>query len=638
MQTTERPEYAPRNLNFAAWAGGVLLLLATVLYSWQSWLAEKEEQVRTLSIVMKLVANATDFYLGSIENHLKALADEVAAPDSTIDFAHSDAAIRIFGKNHSELLSIALVDRQGNILGSAGDRPEQQISKATNEATGNNFLIEADAQNAVEVGQPLAALPSKEFAVPIRYVVRDGTGQMRFALQAILPVDVLENLLRNSPINHGAEIGLIRDDGILLGHHTSVEHSTVNHTIGMLLNGALVTHLKEKDIPSSGHTEGSLDLDGPAHLTAYQRLARFPVTLYISAPLSVVRAAWWEKIMIPYVLTTLLFGVGFVAYVIAAQREQDRHTQQFLAEEKIKESEARYARVLNGSNQGFWDWNLTTQKINVSSRFTSMLGYRKEEWALSKENWQRHVHPEDINQAMQAFEQHLQGLTDYYEAEYRMRTKNGETVWILSRGKVITRDEAGNPLMISGTYTDVSNRKRLEENLREMASTDFLTGVFNRRHFSNRLDEELARVQRMETQTTAVVMLDLDHFKRINDTYGHAAGDAVLRMIGNLLREELRKIDAVGRLGGEEFAIVLPGTDAREAALFSERLRQKIASTPAIQDDRVLHVTVSIGIALIQAQDKSAESVLSRADQALYHAKVHGRDRVEVAETLASEC
>ncbi|MDD5175566.1 MAG: diguanylate cyclase [Sterolibacterium sp.] len=178
---------------------------------------------------------------------------------------------------------------------------------------------------------------------------------------------------------------------------------------------------------------------------------------------------------------------------------------------------------------------------------------------------------------------------------------------------------------------DITERKRAEAELREMATTDFLTGLANRRHFIDKMIDELARLQRLDTPYAAVLMLDLDHFKHINDTHGHAVGDAMLRHFATLMRGELRRIDTVGRVGGEEFAIILPGASSDEAKIFAERLRQKVETTPLTQDGQVIPITVSIGIAVMKATDASADTPLTRADEALYRAKENGRNRVEIA-------
>ena len=183
----------------------------------------------------------------------------------------------------------------------------------------------------------------------------------------------------------------------------------------------------------------------------------------------------------------------------------------------------------------------------------------------------------------------------------------------------------------SAFIRDITERKRAETELREMATTDFLTGLANRRHFIARMAEEVARLQRLDNPYAAVLMLDLDHFKLVNDRHGHAAGDAMLKHVATLMRDELRKIDTAGRVGGEEFAIILPGANPDEARIFAERLRRKIAASPLASGGQTVAVTVSIGIALMQASDAGGEAALIRADEALYRAKKNGRNRVEVA-------
>jgi diguanylate cyclase (GGDEF)-like protein/PAS domain S-box-containing protein len=180
---------------------------------------------------------------------------------------------------------------------------------------------------------------------------------------------------------------------------------------------------------------------------------------------------------------------------------------------------------------------------------------------------------------------------------------------------------------------DFAESKHLEAELVAMATTDFLTGLYNRRNFMSRMEEELARLKRFDIERATVLMFDLDHFKRVNDNHGHAAGDAVLTHFSNLMRDELRKVDTGGRIGGEEFAILLLGSDIAAAELFAERLRQKVASTPLTLNGITISITVSIGITRLDADDMDADAALMRADAALYDAKHGGRNRVCVHTT-----
>jgi diguanylate cyclase (GGDEF)-like protein/PAS domain S-box-containing protein len=196
--------------------------------------------------------------------------------------------------------------------------------------------------------------------------------------------------------------------------------------------------------------------------------------------------------------------------------------------------------------------------------------------------------------------------------------------------KVPMRNADGELIGVLGIARDITERKRLEAELLEMATTDFLTGLANRRHFIARMEEALARINRTD-QAVSVLMIDIDHFKRINDRHGHAAGDAVLRQFAELVRAELRTVDSAGRVGGEEFAVLLSGTELAGAAIFAERLRAKVAASWIVYGDAHIQVSVSIGITALTALDADTSDVLQRADSALYDAKENGRDRVSIA-------
>jgi diguanylate cyclase (GGDEF)-like protein/PAS domain S-box-containing protein len=182
-----------------------------------------------------------------------------------------------------------------------------------------------------------------------------------------------------------------------------------------------------------------------------------------------------------------------------------------------------------------------------------------------------------------------------------------------------------------GYIADITERKLIEAALRDAAATDFLTGLPNRRHFMGCLEQELGRVQRDPQMHSTVLMFDLDHFKVINDVHGHAAGDEVLLHFGRILQHELRKIDSAGRIGGEEFAVVLSGAGPDEALLFAQRVRTRLSEHPLHFGQSRIAVTVSSGIALLRPVDASITVSLSRADAALYRAKQAGRDRIETA-------
>ena len=202
----------------------------------------------------------------------------------------------------------------------------------------------------------------------------------------------------------------------------------------------------------------------------------------------------------------------------------------------------------------------------------------------------------------------------------------GRRHWMTSLAPVF--DDAGRVELIVGLSVDVTEQKAAEAELRRLATTDVLTGLANRRHFLERAAQELVRVRRYAAPA-AFVMLDIDHFKRINDTWGHATGDAVLRLLAGVLVENLRESDLVGRLGGEEFGVLLPQTDLEAAQALAERLREAITEVSIEVEGEVLRFSSSFGLTLLHADDEDFDAPMARADAALYAAKFAGRNRVK---------
>jgi len=238
------------------------------------------------------------------------------------------------------------------------------------------------------------------------------------------------------------------------------------------------------------------------------------------------------------------------------------------------------------------------------------------------------VHPDDRERIQALFRKTVAtGIGEC--AQFRFVLKDGSIRFMESDGRAI-RDADGKVSKVVVISRDITEQKRLEADLRELAATDMLTGLPNRRHFLAQLDQEKARVSRGEERCAAVLMIDIDHFKRVNDTHGHAVGDHALRHLAALMRQALRKIDTLGRIGGEEFALILPGADLPAAEIFAERLRKHVAESPATHDKLSIPMTISIGVSNIRADDERAEEALTRADRALYRAKNDGRNRVTV--------
>ena len=240
------------------------------------------------------------------------------------------------------------------------------------------------------------------------------------------------------------------------------------------------------------------------------------------------------------------------------------------------------------------------------------------------------MHPDDLP-VYQSSLRAIAGGAGHWRLEYRVTPPGeGQQIrWL--RGHAKPRWMGDGSMLWHGFISDVSESKAIELELQEFALTDFLTQVPNRRYFMKRLEEEHARIQRSSDGRAALLMCDLDHFKAINDTYGHAVGDQVLKNFADVLKAQLRKSDTVGRFGGEEFAVILADADVQIAAVFAERLQRSFAAQPLVLDGQTILVTLSIGIVVIRPDSECPEAALRQSDDALYRAKESGRNRFEVA-------
>ena len=302
--------------------------------------------------------------------------------------------------------------------------------------------------------------------------------------------------------------------------------------------------------------------------------------------------------------------------------------------EQIAERERRLMLALEGAELGFWDWDVPSGRANFSPMWCRMLGYAAEELPANVSSWESLVHPDDWYDIRDSLEPHLRGTKDAYRAEYRLKHKSGHWVWVLAAGRVLDRGAGGEALRMVGIHQDISQRKAMEESLLQLATSDPLTGLWNRRHFVEVVRGELGRVRRNQAPA-ALLLMDLDFFKRINDTHGHAAGDEVLRHFTATVSAQLREADVFARLGGEEFAVLLPSIDALGAVRAADRLRRVVADSPASVDSGALHYSVSIGATMLDAADEGYEAAYARADEALYAAKHAGRNRVVLAPASA---
>ena len=302
----------------------------------------------------------------------------------------------------------------------------------------------------------------------------------------------------------------------------------------------------------------------------------------------------------------------------------------------LRESEARYALSARGANDGLWVWDLAANDVYYSPRWKEMLGHAEEEIGNAPEEWFSRVHPDDAEILRSAVDLHLRGETPHLESEHRMRCRDGSYRWMLSRGLAV-RDARGVATRIAGSQTDITERKLALERLTHDAFHDALTQLPNRALFMDRLARAIESHRRHPESFFAVLFLDLDRFKVVNDSLGHLLGDELLIGVAERLNNLVRSSDTVARLGGDEFAMLIDGLDHETDAVRAARRIQDELLLPFAVGPHEIFTTVSIGIALSTTGYSDPQDVLRDADIAMYRAKARGKARHEVFDTAMHE-
>ena len=315
---------------------------------------------------------------------------------------------------------------------------------------------------------------------------------------------------------------------------------------------------------------------------------------------------------------------------------------------KLKKSDELWKFALEGAGDGVWDWDIKHDIAKFSDRYKEMFGFDDDDIKTNMENWKNRIHPDDVESMNHTVDDYLTERTNKYVHEHRVICKDKSIKWVLSRGMVVERDRHGNPLRMVGTHTDITERKLLENRLENLAHYDSLTGLPNRTLFGDRLKLALAYAKR-EKKMLAVMFVDLDKFKEINDFYGHKIGDKVLKKMAQRLVSCVRESDTVARIGGDEFIVLLPIIDSQQdATLVANKIIKTVAKpieivkpTEIFQPIKViqknLSLSASIGIAFYPKHGKDEKLLVINADLAMYQAKNSGKNQAKIFDSSFSE-
>ncbi len=372
------------------------------------------------------------------------------------------------------------------------------------------------------------------------------------------------------------------------------------------------------------------------YLAAYLVPALAPLALYF-----LMSPALSDKAMAGMVLLYgfILFRIGQVAtdklrYTTdLASENEDLVDSLSTTLDESRRTEERFQIIANYSYAWECWFDTNGHMIWTSPSVERITGYRPSDFQANPALGFDIIHPDDADLVRRAMA-YAVNVPSEGDLEFRIIRKDGSPRWVAAVSNPIY-DKDGNPCGIRSSIRDLSVQKKLEEELQSLASTDSLTGTLNRRAFLEKANEEVYRSARYDKPMT-VAMFDLDHFKQVNDTYGHNTGDRCIVMLTDLVQTAIRQSDLFARFGGEEFVLLLPETELAPALQLCERLRRKVESRPVETDGDPIKITVSVGVADFQ-QNRTLEEIIAQADAALYTAKRNGRNQVAYGSTVMSE-
>jgi len=328
------------------------------------------------------------------------------------------------------------------------------------------------------------------------------------------------------------------------------------------------------------------------------------------------------------IILFLAILVGVLVLVLLINRK---------SQHMLKVEKERLNEVIWGTRVGTWEWHIPSGKVTFNERWAEIAGYTLEELGpLSIETWVSLCNEEDLEHSNELLQKNFSGELSYYECEARMKHKDGHWVWVLDRGKVVEWDKQGNPVRMSGTHQDITEQKKLYSRLDYMAHYDALTGLSNRALFYEKGIQAMLNAKR-HRQGIAVLYIDLDGFKQVNDSCGHEAGDKVLVDAAARMKNSLRESDILSRLGGDEFAAIIQGVGSQEDGMKVAENIRAVLSAPYDVECSSADVSASIGVAFYPDDSTDLDELMRQADDAMYVSKESGKNTVSQGQRVLEE-
>ena len=563
----------------------------------------------------------------NVQNLSRAFAEEVKATVGLVDLSliqlrgtwQRDPADFAQGvAEHTRHLRmpihIAVTDAGGRLLYSndataphelaLGDLPQFAIHRT-------------QAADRLYVGRPERLRAGDQWTVQFTRPIRDAGGRLTGVIAASIPPSYFLRFYDSIDLGSDATVSLMRLDGTIVARSSRVDG---NRHMGGTIAGAPQIVAKG----SSGMFRKVSGLDSIDRFYAWHKLPDYGLVVTVGQAVHDAEARFAQQGSVMRnagVIVSLVLGfLGWAAIGAADRRRR--------ALKALAAAEARWKLALNAAGDGVWDCDVTkgTALLSPSAQRILDSEHATVSWFGSK-GIAELVHPDEFEAVRTALREHIEGVTPDYAMMHRIRMRDGSWRWIEARGTVTERGERGEPLRMVGTFSNIDARKQEEERMRRMAHEDPLTKLPNRVLLDDRMRQAI-RVAARDGHKVGLIYFDLDKFKPVNDTHGHAVGDRLLRMVAERVRAVLRDSDTLARVGGDEFAVLLPRC---AQAQDTERVADAILACleqPFMDDVGELNISGSLGYALYPDCGDDGEALLHSADLAMYDAKAHGRNRI----------
>lgn len=570
---------------------------------------------------------------GNVQNLSRAFAEEVRATVGLVDlsliqlratwrrdpmdFARSVAE---HARHLRVPMQVTVTDAAGRLqytnagAGSDGVGPDKGL------ALGDlrQFAVhrESDADR-LYVGRPERFRIGGEWTVQFTRPIRTADGRLLGVIAASIPPAYFLRFYDSIDLGPDATVSLLRLDGAVIAR--SSRRNDNRHLAQGLANPP---QTRTPDL--SGAFRKVSQLDQVERFYAWRKLPEYGVMVTVGQAVLDAEARFvQQRAVVNSAGAAVSLGLALLGWAAIGAADRRRR-----ALKALEAAEARWKLALNAVGDGVWDCDVTTGLATLSPRAQHILDseHPTVSW-FGSHGLAELVHPDELPAVRAALCDHVEGRTPDYAFEHRLRMRDGGWRWIEARGTVTERGERGEPLRMVGTFSDIDARKLEEARMRRMAHEDALTSLPNRTLLGDRLRQAILAAQR-EGHNVGLIYFDLDKFKPVNDSHGHAVGDRLLRMVAQRVRAALRESDTLARVGGDEFVVLLPRcTHAQDAERVATTILARLED-PFHDGDLVLRISGSFGYALYPDCGGDGESLLRCADLAMYDAKAHGRNRI----------